>query len=224
GTFDLVFMDCQMPVMDGYEATAAIRQLPDGCGATIPIVALTANAISGDQQKCRDAGMNDFLAKPCTMAAFKAALQRWVPAAAETLLPSAPMQPMQTAAQRSSSPAVAPSIHQTTLQVLRTADESGEKHAVHALLRRFLDTAPAQLEQIESAALEGDVKTVERLAQMLKSSSASIGAQTLSDQYQDLEALARAGKLAKVSALLERLRREQERVAADLKERLTAVA
>ena len=224
GTFDLVFMDCQMPMMDGYEATAAIRQLPDGCGATIPIVALTANAISGDQQKCRDAGMNDFLAKPCTMASFKAALQRWVPAAAKTLLPSAPMQPMQTAAQRCSRPAVAPSIHETTLQVLRTADGSGEKHAVHTMLRGFLDTAPAQLEQIESAAREGDVKTMERVAQMLKSSSAEIGAQILSDQYQELEALARAGKLAKVGALLERLRREQQRVAADLRERLTAVA
>ena len=77
--FDLVLMDCQMPVMDGYEATAAIRQLPDGRGATLPIVALTANALQGNAQRCRDAGMDGFLAKPYTLAELRATLSRWLP-------------------------------------------------------------------------------------------------------------------------------------------------
>ena len=61
--FGAVFMDCQMPIMDGFEATAAIRCLPDPAGS-IPIVALTANALSGDAERCYAAGMNHFLGKP----------------------------------------------------------------------------------------------------------------------------------------------------------------
>jgi CheY-like chemotaxis protein len=78
--FDLVLMDCQMPVMDGYAATAAIRQLPDGRGARLPIVALTANAAPGEAEKCLAAGMNAYLAKPITLNALHALLSRWLPA------------------------------------------------------------------------------------------------------------------------------------------------
>ena len=76
--FDLVLMDCQMPVMDGYEATAAIRRLEQGRGASLPIVALTANAMQGDEQICRDAGMDGFLAKPYTLAALHETLSHWL--------------------------------------------------------------------------------------------------------------------------------------------------
>ena len=65
-----------MPIMDGYEATNAIRQLPEF--SQLPIVALTANAMSGDRQKCLDAGMNDFLSKPYTMAQLESIFTRWL--------------------------------------------------------------------------------------------------------------------------------------------------
>ncbi len=82
--FDLVLMDWQMPVMDGLEATAAIRSLPNGRGQALPIVALTANAMQGDEQKCRGAGMDGFIAKPFTIAELQAMLARWLPAADST--------------------------------------------------------------------------------------------------------------------------------------------
>jgi signal transduction histidine kinase/DNA-binding response OmpR family regulator len=78
--FDLVLMDCQMPVMDGYQATAAIRALPGGRGSRLPIIALTANAMHGDEQACVDAGMNGFLAKPYSLTDLHAKLAAWLPA------------------------------------------------------------------------------------------------------------------------------------------------
>jgi CheY-like chemotaxis protein len=74
--FELVFMDCQMPEMDGFEATREIRKMETG---HIPIVALTANAMEGDAQRCEAAGMDDYLSKPVKLQDFERILQRWTP-------------------------------------------------------------------------------------------------------------------------------------------------
>lgn len=80
--WDAVLMDCQMPEMDGYEATRRIRVLEERSGSRIPVIALTANAMQDDRQRCLDAGMDDFLSKPFTMEALAATLRQWLPAAA----------------------------------------------------------------------------------------------------------------------------------------------
>ena len=77
--YDLIFMDCQMPEMDGFEATRALRR-GDGPGRDVPIVALTANAFSSDQARCREAGMNDYLTKPLRPVQLVRAMLRWLPA------------------------------------------------------------------------------------------------------------------------------------------------
>ncbi len=76
--FDLVLMDCQMPVMDGYEASRAIRELETRIGGHIPIVAMTANAMEGDREKCLAAGMDDYIAKPVTSKELYAKLEHWL--------------------------------------------------------------------------------------------------------------------------------------------------
>jgi CheY-like chemotaxis protein len=79
-SYDLILMDCQMPEMDGFQATRAIRALePDGI--RVPILAMTANAMQGDRERCLEAGMDDYLAKPVAILDLKSALQRWLPAA-----------------------------------------------------------------------------------------------------------------------------------------------
>ena len=75
--YDLILMDCHLPEVDGFEATRLIRELGGALGQT-PIVALTASAYASDRQKCLDAGMNDFLAKPITFALFASTLNRWL--------------------------------------------------------------------------------------------------------------------------------------------------
>ena len=77
--YGLVFMDCQMPVMDGYEATQAIRQFLDG--QRLPIIAVTANAMEGDREKCLNAGMDDYIAKPLRKEKVREVVSRWVPTA-----------------------------------------------------------------------------------------------------------------------------------------------
>jgi two-component system, sensor histidine kinase and response regulator len=77
GSYPLVFMDCQMPVMDGFQATAAIRALEKGRG--LPIVAMTAHAMQGDRERCLEAGMDDYMSKPISLAALEAVLVKWVP-------------------------------------------------------------------------------------------------------------------------------------------------
>ena len=80
-SYDLIFMDCQMPELDGYQATAEIRLREKACGSEsrIPIIALTANALVGDRKKCLAAGMDDYLSKPFELDQLVALLQHWVP-------------------------------------------------------------------------------------------------------------------------------------------------
>ncbi|WP_246109231.1 hybrid sensor histidine kinase/response regulator [Vulcaniibacterium gelatinicum] len=100
GHYDLVLMDCQMPVLDGYTATRRWREYEaaDGTGAHLPIVAMTANAMAGDRQRCLDAGMDDYLSKPVTRGQLESCLHRWLNGRARTARPAAAAEPLSPAA------------------------------------------------------------------------------------------------------------------------------
>jgi CheY-like chemotaxis protein len=77
GAYDIVFMDCHMPTLDGFEATRRIRAGESAAGAPLVIVALTADSLPSDRQRCLDAGMNDFLTKPVSSSQLSATIERW---------------------------------------------------------------------------------------------------------------------------------------------------
>jgi CheY-like chemotaxis protein/HPt (histidine-containing phosphotransfer) domain-containing protein/anti-sigma regulatory factor (Ser/Thr protein kinase) len=195
-TFDLVLMDCQMPVMDGYEATAAIRTLPDARGKGLPIIALTANAMQGDEPRCLQVGMDAFLAKPYTLATLRAVLVRWLPA----------------------TPQEAPAIDHKVIETLRELDESGSLDLAREIFEAFLASAEPAMVRIEAALADGDLRVLGQVAHGLKSSAANVGALALSAGHRELEQCAREERLADAQNLITPVRREHARALAALRE------
>ena len=216
--FDLVLMDCQMPVMDGFEATKRIRQLPQGRGAKLPIVALTANALAGDEKRCRDAGMDAFLVKPQTLECLYDVLARWLaeqpPAAPETLAGKPPQAGVPSAALETSA------INLAAVEKLRELDASGSMGLARAVLEAFRDTAVSGLLRVQSALVNGNTHALGQSAHALKSSSANVGAQVLSAACRELERCARVGRIEDAHALFDLVRSEQERAVSKIDELL----
>jgi two-component system, sensor histidine kinase and response regulator len=190
-TFDLVLMDCQMPVMDGFAATAAIRALPGGRGVGLPVIALTANALEGDEASCLRAGMDAFLAKPYTLVALRAMLARWL----------------------DGTPAIDPAVFDT----LRELDPSGGDDLAREVFQTFLDCAEPAMARIEAAVAEGDARLLGQVAHSLKSSTANVGARGLSDGHRVLEACARENRMAEAPDLLVSVQREHARALVELR-------
>jgi two-component system sensor histidine kinase/response regulator len=230
GGFDLVLMDCQMPVMDGYQATAAIRALPDPRQSGLPIVALTANAMQDDEQLCLDAGMDGFLAKPYTLAALHTTLSQWLSAAesgpappAAVAAPSLSRAPGLLPALRSIAPlisgpeAAAPAINPKAIAVLRGLDDDDGGTLVSDLVDAFVDAADDQLLAVAAAIESGDAQTLAQLAHALKSGSANLGAEALSACYSGLEKCGRERRIADAVPLLARTRSAQALALVELK-------
>ncbi|WP_077037392.1 ATP-binding protein [Pelomonas sp. KK5] len=200
--FDAVLMDCQMPVMDGFAATAAIRALPDARGAKLPIVALTANAGEEDARQCREAGMDGFVAKPFSLAVLAAALAPWL----EARSPEAPA--------ATATVARTGAIDRKAIATLMELDEDGE--LLREVLEGFLQTADPGLTALEAALASRDARELARTAHALKSSAGNVGALALAERYGELERGARGGGLDGAAALIEAIRAEQRRAAAEL--------
>jgi Signal transduction histidine kinase len=171
--YDMVFMDMQMPVMDGLTATRAIRQ--NSQFKDLPIIAMTANAMAGDCEKCLEAGMNDHLAKPIDPDKLFQALLRWIPA--RTAAPNVAAAPVVTAQKlpADSAPLEIPGID-TQSALKRTG---GNRQRYVSLLRRFADSQMGAAGQIRAALKTQDSATAQRIAHSLKGAAANLGANAL---------------------------------------------
>ncbi len=186
--YDIILMDCMMPHMDGYEATQAIRKM-EGHPATVPIVAMTANAMQGDRERCLAAGMDDYLAKPVRAEELKTILERWGSRVGASQTPPPP-EAIMPKATRSPGP-----IDLTVLEGFRDLQEPGAPDVITEFIDLFLGDLPSRLIAIREAATLGDTEQARAAAHALKSSSAYIGALQLSRKCKELEAAARAGDL-----------------------------
>jgi CheY-like chemotaxis protein len=193
--FKLLLMDCQMPELDGFEATRKLREYERQSGRPrLPIVAITANALSGDRERCLEAGMDDYLTKPFTRAQLQAVLERWLPlesTVTRAALPrageDAPARPTRAAGSQ---------LDLEALRRIRALQRPGTPDILNKVVTLFENAAPRQLKAMQEALAGADGEALKRAAHSLKSSSASLGAGACAQLCRELEALGAAGDLA----------------------------
>jgi signal transduction histidine kinase/CheY-like chemotaxis protein len=197
--FDVIFMDCQMPEMDGFAATAEIRKREAAGARRTPIIALTANAIKGDRDACLSAGMDDYLAKPFTRSQMKAVLNA-VFAGSDLFNTVAANDP--PVAFATTEPSSTDVLDERVLAALHELQREGRPDVVRKTIGLYFENAPRLLKELEEGAANGDLKALSRASHMLKSNSANVGAIKLASRCNELETMARSGMIPDACALV----------------------
>ncbi|WP_414515593.1 GAF domain-containing protein [Synechococcus sp. W60.3] len=222
--YDLILMDCQMPVMDGYEATRRLRQQERGSGHRTVVIAITANAMQEDRERCLQAGMDDYLSKPVLKEDLERVLNHWsqriAPSAAGAANgPASPDPPSAEGANGNSAPTLPYPIDAAYLDRVTGGDRQFQRE----LLQVFVQDCQNQLPHLRQAVTKGDPEELRKVAHRLKGASANVGANAFCQVARELEhlgvGLAQQGSLdsaapewARASQGLEEL----ERILADL--------
>jgi CheY-like chemotaxis protein len=217
-----------MPELDGYDATRAIREwetprIAAGIATRLPIVAMTANAMLGDREKCLAAGMDDYIRKPFTADQMRSALVAWLKPAASNggsgthdhLVVVGPPGPPTSRIEP---------IDQAALDNLAQLQREDRPDIVNRVITLFLETAPALLKDLQEGAEDGDTARLGRASHALKSSAANVGAAAFSARCEELEILARSGQVSDAPARVRVIVEDYRRAQAALTARLPQVA
>ena len=204
--YDVIFMDCRMPEMDGYEATALIRRREREGGSRVPIIALTAHAMQGDRERCLAAGMDDYVTKPVKVDELKTVLARWIGEVGTTDAPA---------------PARVEGFGEVTLDLEALRDLASVAAAsgsgfVEEAVATYLSQTPVQISAVRAAIAHKNAQDLSREAHSLKSGSAILGAQNMRALSDELERRAEAGALDGADLLLQGLEEEFQRVKSEL--------
>jgi HPt (histidine-containing phosphotransfer) domain-containing protein len=193
GRYALLLTDCNMPNMDGFELTAAIRHA-QWEGPRLPIIAVTANAMQGEAMRCRERGMDDYLSKPLRLNELGPMLAKWLP------LPAADAD----AAPDAVPPA--PTFENTIWDAKVLTSMVGDNPAMHRrLLEKFLLSTTEQVARIVAAAATEDTATAGNVAHALKSAARTVGALQLGELCAALETAGKAGDATRCSTLIKEL-------------------
>lgn len=215
--YDLIFMDCQMPELDGYKATAEIRSFEQESGMEkpVPIIALTANALQGDRDKCMAAGMDDYLSKPFNRDQIVEVLDRWLlkngSMIDSTLLPAQLTAGQPPSAAEGSVSEKSP-IDQKSLDNIRSLQIDGAPDILSQIIQLYLNDTPKLLKKIEEGIASGDATAVQKAAHNLKSSSVNLGALQLSILCKGMETCGRETALEQAPQLLDQIKAQFIRV------------
>ncbi|MBL8930539.1 MAG: PAS domain S-box protein [Kineosporiaceae bacterium] len=183
GDYRAILMDCHMPRLDGYATTGQLRRRPDA--AHLPIIAMTASAMTEDRDRCLDAGMDDYLTKPIRVQDLAEVLERWVGGDPDAVREAA-RQPARQPAE--------PSAVAARLEELTGDGSPEEVELVRRIARSFLDRAPAMIEDLDRALAERDDDLGHRMAHSLKGAAANLGAARVAEVCQLIEDLAEQGR------------------------------
>ncbi|HIJ83088.1 MAG: PAS/PAC sensor hybrid histidine kinase [Magnetococcales bacterium] len=189
--YALILMDCQMPVMDGFEATHAIRRLDRSNSSHVPIIAMTANAMKGDRERCLNAGMDDYMSKPVSPSTLREKLKFWIP----------------------KGPQAAPPIDINQLRQLMGPDDT----MIGELLQDFLPSASALIVRLREASRSKSVVALTEAAEELREASSNMGANSLAQLSRMAENAAQVPDWAKVMETTNRIERSFRKVEAFIK-------
>jgi PAS domain S-box-containing protein len=201
--YDLILMDCQMPEMDGFEATAEVRRR-EGNTRHTPIIAMTANALKGDRERCLEAGMDDYISKPVRTEELAALLQKWSgEIASQNVTPEL-------------EPDLSGVIDAEKLSELDELSGEGEPSIIIEMVNLFLGDAHVRLAQMREAVEQQDPRQLERVAHAIKGSASNFGAQHFVKLCLQLEEQGRENRMENSAATLAQVETEFKRLEAAL--------
>jgi two-component system, sensor histidine kinase and response regulator len=220
-SYRAILMDCQLPILDGYEATREIRRL-EGSSRRTPVIAVTASPTSSHRQRCLAAGMDDYLTKPLSVRTLAAVLDRWAPARSDTDIGADAAQgsPAIDVGQASEAKLAGPALDTHILDRLERLGKASGEDLLGELTALFLREADASVASLREALSVNDDSAVNRWAHTLSGASANLGATDLASLCATLANPGAPGGMVDGEAQLARIEAELERVRSALGSRV----
>lgn len=219
GAFDLILMDVQMPIMDGLTATTKIREMEQPGGKRVPIIAMTANAMSGDRERCLEAGMDDYLPKPVTLGALSGMVAH-ISASQEpdtmTIAEATEETPAVEEATDDSGKGSAPTYDLSDIKELL----GGNEEKVKKIAGSFLSTTQKNVSELETALKSDDSSVAHRMAHTIKGAASQVGAEGLRVVAFDMEQMGKEGRLSEIIDRMPELKEAFLKVKVEMEEDL----